>query len=108
MGSGHGVALCNITNVPTMLGPQSPGPRKDQHTLSHYLSAHHLIPEAVIFLSYVCLLFFCLSVFLETKLKAPWGSFLGRALLNLAKWEQAALDFPSNCALYDTDISKKE
>lgn len=55
----------DLTRGPTLSCPQAPGARSEQHTRNHFLSAHHLVHEVVLFLAYLCLLFLHLSVFLS-------------------------------------------
>ena len=50
LGRGH----CDITKGPALAGPQYPGARTDQHTRSHFLSAHHAVLQVVPVLFHGC------------------------------------------------------
>ena len=79
MGSAWGEALYEVSKGPALAGPQSPGARADQHTRSHFLSAHHMVPQIVPVLSHGCYL--CLRLMftsLGKKAKEIQGKMLCR------------------------------
>ena len=67
MGSGWGGALCDIPKGPVLAGPQSLGARADQHTRSHFLLAHNVVPQIVPVLIHGCFLCLCLNVYFSEK-----------------------------------------
>ena len=67
MGSGWGLALCDIMKRPALAGPQSPGAREDQHTRSHFLSAHNVVPQIVLVLIHCCFLCLRLNVYFSDR-----------------------------------------
>ena len=79
MVSGGGGARCDITKGPALPGPQSPGASADQCTRSHFLSAHHMVPQMVPVLFHGCYLCLHLNVYFswekaeELQGKVLWG-----------------------------------
>ena len=67
MGSGWGGALYDISKVPALAGPQPPGARADQHTRSHFLSAHYVVPKIVPVHFHGCYLCLCLNVYFSER-----------------------------------------
>ena len=109
----------DLTRGPTLSCPQAPGARSEQHTRNHFLSAHHLVHEVVLFLAYLCLLFLHLSVFLSEgwSQRNPLKSALQKAHSNSAEsiracarlsWDQVALAFSPHCAVHDTEVSRRQ
>ena len=76
MGSGWGGADCDITKVPALAGPQSPGARADHSTRGHLISAHDVVYQMVPMLLHSCVT--CIYTLIFTSLREKAEELQGK------------------------------
>ena len=119
MVSGGGGARCDITKGPALPGPQSPGASADQCTRSHFLSAHHMVPQMVPVLFHGCYLCLHLNVYFSDResQRNPVEDALQRTLFNSAEstrasprlaWDHFALAFLHCADVRDSEVGRRE